>query len=262
MTHDAFVLSDVGRVREHNEDDSLVLPDDGVYVVADGMGGHACGEVASRISVQSIEEFYRDPQITETLQEIYRGLRSDGDAAAGRSFHEFRLRSAIEYGNRQIHVAASEDDRLSDMGTTIVGIAFQGRRVYVAYVGDSRAYRLRGGRIELLTEDHSLANEFIRLNVLRREDLPRFPYKNVIVRALGLQEEVVVDTFYRTSRPGDRYMLCSDGLSDLVTDDEIQQALATADGSAPAAGALVSLALERGGTDNITVLVVDVVADA
>lgn len=258
MIHDAFVLSDVGCVREHNEDDSLVLPDAEVYVVADGMGGHACGEVASRISVQSIEEFYRDPVITEKLRDIYRGLRQDGDAGAGRSFHEFRLRSAIEYGNRQIHVTATGDERLSDMGTTIVGIAFSGQRVYVAYVGDSRAYRMRAGHIELMTEDHSLANEFIRLNVLRVEDLPRFPYKNVIVRALGLQEEVVVDTFYRTARVGDRYVLCSDGLSDLVVDEEIGEVLVENPGAVEAANALVDLALERGGNDNVTVLVVDI----
>ena len=258
MNHDVFVLSDVGRVREHNEDDSLVLPGFDVYVVADGMGGHACGEVASRLSVEAVEEFYTDSTLTKRLRKLYRTLKADGDAGGARTFQEFRLRSAIEYGNRQIYMHACQDERLADMGTTIVGFAFAGKRVYVAHVGDSRAYRCRGGETEQLTEDHSLANEFIRLNVLRREDLPRFPYKNVIVRALGLQEEVTVDTLYRTARAGDRFMLCSDGLSDLVPDDEINEILIGSGGASIAAEALVARALEYGGVDNITVLVVDV----
>ncbi len=258
MSHDVFVLSDVGRVREHNEDDSLVLPGCQVYVVADGMGGHASGEVASRLSVESIEEFYGDQALTKRLRSLYRTLKSDGDAGGARTFQEFRLRSAIEYGNRQIYMHACQDEQLADMGTTIVGVAFAGKRVYVAHVGDSRAYRYRDGSTEQLTEDHSLANEFIRLNVLRREDLPRFPYKNVIVRALGLQEEVTVDTLYRTARPGDRFMLCSDGLTDLVPDKEINEILDANPGASAASEQLVARALDYGGVDNITVLVVDV----
>ncbi|MGM0577258.1 MAG: protein phosphatase 2C domain-containing protein [Myxococcota bacterium] len=256
MNHDAFVLSDVGRVRGHNEDDSLVLPDEQVYVVADGMGGHASGEVASRLSVMSVEEFYRDGGVGGDLRSLYRQLRREGDDSAARTFHEFRLRSAIEYGNRQIFERASEDEALEDMGTTLVGLAFARNRVYVGYVGDSRAYRFRRGRLEQLTEDHSLANEFIRMKVLRPEDLPRFPYKNVIVRALGLQQEVDVDTFYKTSRPGDRYLLCTDGLTDLVDDVEIAEILGSVEGSRAAAEALVDRALEYGGVDNVTVLMV------
>ncbi len=257
MTYDAYVLSDVGRVREHNEDDALMLPSHHVFVVADGMGGHACGEVAARISVQSIHEFYADPELTSRLQQLYKGLRKDNQLNGVRSFHQFRLKSAIEYGNRQIHHQSTQDEDLADMGTTVVGIAFVKSRVYVAHVGDSRAYRLRKGRLVQLTEDHSLANEFIRMNVLKPEDLPRFPYKNVIVRALGLQEDVAVDTFYRQARPGDRYMLCSDGLSDLVSNDEIGDILLGATDVRTAARVLVERALELGGVDNITVLVVD-----
>lgn len=258
MIRDAYVLSDVGRVREHNEDDSLMLPADEVFVVADGMGGHACGEVAARISVQSVYEFYRDPNLTSRLRGLYDTLRREGELNGVRSYHEFRLKSAIEYGNRQIYHQASQDERLSDMGTTIVGLAFVGSRVYVGHVGDSRAYRLRQGRVEQLTEDHSLANEFIRMNVLKKEDLPRFPYKNVIVRALGLQEDVTVDTFYRSTRPGDRYLLCSDGLSDLVGDEEMAQILSATGTPREATERLVDLALGYGGIDNVTVLVVDV----
>ncbi|MCB9727507.1 MAG: Stp1/IreP family PP2C-type Ser/Thr phosphatase [Deltaproteobacteria bacterium] len=258
MTYDAFVVSDVGRVRGHNEDDSLVLPEHGVYVVADGMGGHACGEVASRVSVQSIEEFYTNRERAKSLRAEYRALRAEGGAQEVVSFDEYRLRTAFEYGNAEIFKHASQDEQLADMGTTIVGLAFSKKRVYIAHVGDSRAYRQRRGSLEQLTQDHSLANEFIRMNVLRPEDLPRFPYKNVIVRALGLQQEVVVDTCYRTVKPGDRYLLCSDGLTDLVEDGEIEEILTAIEGPRRAAEALVERALDHGGVDNVTVLITDV----
>ncbi|MFT7579612.1 MAG: serine/threonine protein phosphatase PrpC [Myxococcota bacterium] len=258
MNLDAFAITEVGCVREHNEDDCLLLPDEQLFVVADGMGGHACGEVASRISVESLEAFYSDPNLTAQLEKAYHELREDGRLTDLSSFHEFRLRSAIEYGNLQIFREAGTDPQLEDMGTTIVSLAFVGSRVYVGHVGDSRAYRYRQGRLFRLTEDHSLANEYIRMRVLRPEDLPQFPYKNVIVRALGLQEDVVVDTYYRTSRPGDRYMLCSDGLTDLVDDEEIFEILAAWPGAANAANELCRRALAYGGIDNVTVLVVDI----
>ncbi len=261
MTFDAYVLTDVGCVREHNEDDSLMAPEEHVYVVADGMGGHNCGEVASYLAVRSVQEFYADNDLTKRLQHLYDDLRGKEGLGDISSFHEFRLRSAIEYGNLQIFRQASTDPRLEDMGTTIVGIAFTGNRVYIGHVGDSRAYRLRQGKLEQLTEDHSLANEYIRMNLLRPEDLPYFPYKNVIVRALGLQEDVDVDTFYRTTRPGDRYLLCSDGLTDMVTDAEIAEVLASIEGASTAAEVLVQRALDYGGVDNVTVLIVDVHAD-
>lgn len=258
MSLTAAVMSDVGCVREHNEDDSLVLDPHQVYVVADGMGGHACGEVASYISVRSVEEFYADEQLTERLKSLYAELRGNPEELGEvSSFNEFRLRSAIEYGNLQIFRQASSDSRLEDMGTTIVGLAFVGSRAYVGHVGDSRAYRSRRGELLQLTEDHSLANEYIKMSLLRPEDLPYFPYKNVIVRALGLQEEVEVDTNYYTCRPGDRYMLCSDGLTDLVSDAEILEIMTASDTPDAASQALVQRALDYGGVDNVTVLVVD-----
>ena len=257
MMFEAFAMTDVGCVREHNEDDHLVLDDQGVFVVADGMGGHACGEVASRISIESVSAFYKDEAITGRLRELYKNHWRDEPMLGLSSFNEFRLKSAIEYGNLQIYREASTDPALEDMGTTIVGLAFVGARCYVAHVGDSRAYRYRRGRLVQLTEDHSLANEYLRMRVLRREDLPTFPYKNVIVRALGLQDEVIVDTQARTCRPEDRYLLCSDGLTDLVSDEEIFEILASLPGAQNAAQELVRRALQYGGVDNVTVLVVD-----
>jgi len=263
MTHDVFVLSDVGRVRQHNEDDCLVIPDQKVYVVADGMGGHACGEVASRISVESIAEFYGDPERSDALRTTYKALKDEDQHSeepdeALNSFHQYRLRTAVEFGNRQIFKQASRDPRFNDMGTTVVSISFSGSRVYCAYVGDSRVYRMRDDTLDQLTEDHSLANEFIRLGVLKREDLPSFPYKNVIVRALGLQEEVEVDSFYRTAKPGDRFLLCSDGLTDLVSDEEMAGILRDVKGAKAATEALVADALDLGGVDNVTVMIVDI----
>ena len=262
MILDACALTDVGCVREHNEDDHIVLGDQGVYVVADGMGGHACGEVASRISVESIAAFYKDVDVTRRLREIYFKHWGDEGMTALAGFNEFRLKSAIEYGNLQIYREAATDPALEDMGTTVVGLAFVGTRVYVGHVGDSRAYRYRRGRLLQLTEDHSLANEYLRMRVLRREDLPHFPYKNVIVRALGLQDEVVVDTHARTCRPGDRYLLCSDGLTDLVSDEEIFEVLASWSGAEVASRELVRRAIQYGGVDNVTVLIIDAHAQA
>jgi serine/threonine protein phosphatase PrpC len=257
MIFDAFALTDVGCVREHNEDDHVLIPEQGVFVVADGMGGHACGEVASRISVESISAFYQDSTVTARLREVYDRHWRDEAMAHLSSFNEFRLKSAIEYGNLQIFREAGTDPALEDMGTTIVGLSFVGGRCYVAHVGDSRAYRFRRGRLLQLTEDHSLANEYLRMRVLRREDLPHFPYKNVIVRALGLQDDVAVDTQARTCRPEDRYLLCSDGLTDLVSDEEIYEVLSGWDGAQNAAQELVRRALQYGGIDNVTVLIVD-----
>jgi serine/threonine protein phosphatase PrpC len=187
----------------------------------------------------------------------FKTLKADGGAQDVASFDEFRLRAAFEYGNAEIFKHASTNEAMTDMGTTIVGLAFCKKRVYIAHVGDSRAYRLRRDTLEQLTQDHSLANEFIRMNVLRPEDLPKFPYKNVIVRALGLQQDVIVDTAYRTAKPGDRYLLCSDGLTDLVDDAEIQDILVSTPGAEAAAEALVARALHYGGIDNITVLIAD-----
>lgn len=257
LQFDAHVISDTGYVREQNEDDSLVLAEHGLYVVADGMGGHSCGEVASLTAVTSLREFFSNDAITDGIQKLYDQLKETDETEGMSGFHEFRLRSALEYGNLQIYRKAQSSPHLADMGTTIVAIAFVGSRVYLGHVGDSRAYRLRGDQFTQLTEDHSLANEYIRLNLLRREDLRYFPYKNVIVRALGLQEDVEVDTQFRSCRPADRFMLCSDGLSDLVSDAEIKEILTEYAAPADACDRLLALALDYGGVDNITALVVD-----
>ena len=214
--------TDTGKVRARNEDAFLALPEQGLWVVADGMGGHSCGEVAAQICVSAIKSFFEDEELTEKLRGIYQEQRKrNPNGSLPSAFAEFRLQRAVESANRSIFNTAQRFDSHKDMGTTVVAVSFSKSRVYIAHVGDSRVYRIRGRRIEQMTEDHSLANEYVRLNILRKEDVRHFPYRNVIVRALGLGDRVKVDTCYRSSRANDVYLLCSDGLSDLVTEEEM-----------------------------------------
>jgi PPM family protein phosphatase len=242
----ASVQTDAGCVRANNEDcgryvcpsDPQVIADKGVLaVVADGMGGHASGEVASHLAVEVISRAYYE---------------AEGDAHAA-------LQEAIKQANREIFSAASEKESLKGMGTTCVALAVKGRRAYCAHVGDSRLYVVRDDHIYQLTEDHSAVMEMVRLGIISREDARHHPDKNVILRAVGTQAEVEVETWREPAdvRAGDQFLLCSDGLSDLVAADEIRGALAAHDPHA-ASAALVALARERGGHDNITVAVVRV----
>ena len=256
----SYVISDVGRVRPDNEDNYFVDESRSLFVVADGMGGHVSGEVASRICVESIEAAYRDEHTENAVHEQYETARAGGRTE--KPYTEFALQTALEYANDAIFRAARRQPDRRDMGTTVVALHFDEENVYVGHVGDSRAYRLRGGDFTQLSEDHSLANEYVKLRLLRPEDVPRFMHKNVIVRALGLTEQVQVDTQARSYESGDRFLLCSDGLTDLVGDDSIAEAIATAAEPEEACQELVTLALRQGGIDNITVLCVFVDDDA
>jgi protein phosphatase len=246
-------LTDVGLVREGNEDALLLLEDADLYVVADGMGGHACGEVASAFTIEAIRAFYESPDITQRVRAA--AERTKG-AKSNPSFHSLRLRKAVESANLSVFRLAQEHVQLRDMGTTVVAVAFAGSRIYVANVGDSRVYRMRDGELLQLTEDHSLLNEYIRLNLLQPHEIEDFPYKNVIVRALGLQDAVEVDITSTTVRPGDQILLCTDGLTDLVRDREIGRILQFAPTAADACEELTRRAKEMGGHDNITSLII------
>lgn len=256
-------MTDVGLVREGNEDALVLMDDEDLFVVADGMGGHACGEVASAFTIEAIKAFYRSSDITRRVRSAHRrAIKGGTDAQRDVSYHALRLRKAVESANISVFRLAQQHEQLRDMGTTVVATAFAGNRLYVANVGDSRVYRLRAnGRtsareIEQLTEDHSLLNEYIKMNLLGPEEIENFPYKNVIVRALGLQEQVVVDIFDFGVRMGDQVLLCSDGLTDLVRDHEIRDVLADAPTAEAACIRLTEMAKARGGHDNITTLVI------
>ena len=258
FTLESFGLTDVGLVRDGNEDALLLLEEETLYVVADGMGGHSAGEVASAFTIEALRAFYGNPDLTRRVKSSYlRSRRAKQEMTeAEASHHALRLRKAVESANISVFRLAQQHEQLRDMGTTVVAAKFQKNRVHIANVGDSRLYRVRSGKLQQLTEDHSLLNEYIRMNLLQPEEIETFPYKNVIVRALGLQESVTVDLFVSGVRRGDQFLLCSDGLTDLVRDEEIAAILRNAPAASVACHRLTELAKARGGHDNITTLLV------
>jgi protein phosphatase len=232
-----FGLTDAGKVRQNNEDAMLVGDgeDQTLFVVADGIGGFEAGEVASSLAV-----------------DVLKGLHPDKP-----------FETAIAAANRRILAAGRGDEKLSGMGTTVVAIRFGGTQreptAEVAHVGDSRAYLVRGGEMNPITEDHSLVAELVRSGDLTRDQAAEHPQKNLITRALGADEEVDVDTTVLPVEVGDRVLLCSDGLSDMVSESRISEILLESpDDPEQAANSLLSAALDAGGNDNITVVVVDV----
>jgi len=239
--------TNVGMKRTHNEDNFSIIEDSGLYVVADGMGGHASGEVASKMAVDSLKEFFaataQDPERTWP----YKMDRSKG-------YEENRLITGIKLANLRIYESAQRDPRQRGMGTTVVAMFAVEDGVYVAHVGDSRIYRVRDGKIEQLTEDHSLLNDYIKMKRLTPEEIANFPHKNVIVRALGMKDTVKVDTRYEQPRAGDTYLLCSDGLSGPVTDPEMLEIISGTQDLKTAATKLIERGNQNGGPDNITVV--------
>jgi serine/threonine protein phosphatase PrpC len=232
-----FGLTHAGKVRQNNEDALLVGEgeDETLFVVADGIGGFEAGEVASSLAVDVLKDLQPDEP----------------------------FKAAIGEANRRIVAAGRVDEKLSGMGTTVVAIRFGGKQgepvVEVAHVGDSRAYLMRGGVMNPITEDHSLVAELVRSGDLTRDQAAEHPQKNLITRALGADEEVDVDTAVLSVEAGDRILLCSDGLSDMVSEAGISEILADSpDDPERAARGLLSAALDAGGNDNITVVVVDV----
>ena len=239
--------------RTHNEDNYTCLDEDHLYVVADGMGGHASGEVASQMAIDTLREFFKattaDPEATWP----YKMDKSRG-------YEENRLITSIKLANLRIYEAAQRDPKLRGMGTTAVGILVVDDGVLIAHVGDSRVYRVRGGKMEQLTEDHSLLNDYIKMKRLSEEEIANFPHKNVIVRALGMKETVKVDTQLDKPQPGDIYVLCSDGLCGPASDQEIEEiVLAEQKDMKAAASKLIERANSNGGPDNITVVLAKVI---
>lgn len=242
-------MTDVGCTREHNEDDFYLSDgEDALCVVADGMGGHRSGEVASAMAIRAIVEFYRETSVDGKGD----GQLTDGETE--RSLDEYRLVKAIRMANKAVFQAASESELYRGMGTTVVSGFFTERGVYLAHIGDSRAYRFRDGVLQQQTEDHSLANEYVRMGILKPADVEHFPYKNVITRACGLNDEVEVEVIFRDVLPGDIYLLCSDGLTDMVKDSHIEELFKKHSDLEKLAKVLIDKANENGGVDNITLI--------
>ena len=248
-------LTDVGRVRDHNEDNLGVSLRDNLYVVADGMGGHAAGEVASQIAVDVLIDYFREPG-REDLD-----VTRPGATAATRPdrTHQLRLARGVEMANRRVHEMGQRSGDRRGMGTTIVALQVTERTVHIAHVGDSRIYRLRDERLEQVTQDHSWFAELqASADALDAETLSYAErYKNVITRALGMHETVEVDVCCEPLREGDLYLLCSDGLHDMVDDERITGIiLEHLDDLELCCERLIAEANAQGGEDNVTVMLV------
>lgn len=246
--------TDVGLKRGHNEDTFAVDAEFNLYMVADGMGGHSSGEVASRMACEAIVEFFRDTAQDADMTWPYKMEK-------GLGYEANRLSVAIKLANLRIHEGAQSNPAQRGMGTTIVAVRFSEYGLIVGHVGDSRVYLFRDDGLRQVTEDHSLLNDYIKMKDLTAEEIENFPHKNVIVRALGMKSTVQVDVESVSPRAGDVYLLCSDGLSGMVTDAGLERIVRDAlpRGLADTCGALIDAANEAGGTDNITVVLIRVV---
>jgi protein phosphatase len=240
--------TDVGMKREHNEDSFLVNEDLGLFVVCDGMGGHAGGETASRLAVQTIEKELISAKLrTDDPFSVQVPLAESPLAGA--------LREAVEGACAAVFRSSRANPELAGMGTTCITLLVHGDHALLGHVGDSRAYLVRDGEVFQLSEDHSLVNEQVRAGLLTEEEARHSRLKNIITRSVGFEEDVLVDVLGVETRAGDRFLLCSDGLSNLVETDEIRDALAQ-DDLAQVPELLIQLANSRGGDDNITVVAV------
>jgi protein phosphatase len=242
--------TDVGMKRSHNEDYFALIEDEQLFLVADGMGGHACGEVASKLSADVIGEFYQHSKDMEATWPY----RYDHSL----SYVENRMVAAIRLANARIFQKSQGDPNLRGMGTTIVGCLILGNFAYVAHVGDSRCYRVSNGEIQPLTRDHSLLEDYKDARPdMTDEEARNFPHKNVITRALGMRENVQVDINKFEINDGDRFVLCSDGLSGMLEDDEIHTIVSEAADLEASVATLIDRANEEGGTDNVTAMVIE-----
>ena len=244
--------TNVGMKRTLNEDAFLLLPEESLFCVADGMGGHASGEVASRIAVEEMAEFFR---VTGRDEDATWPFRED----PARSYDENRLITGIKLANVRIHERGQSDAKLRNMGTTLVSAFLPrgGDGALVGHVGDSRVYHWRRGAIRQVTEDHSLLNDYIKSKKLTPEEIQAFPHKNVIVRALGMRPHVEVDLLRERLEPEDVLLLCCDGLTGMVPDPKIAEIIRGHPGDLQSAcDALVAAANEAGGVDNITCVLV------
>jgi serine/threonine protein phosphatase PrpC/CRP-like cAMP-binding protein len=252
-----FAATDVGRQREHNEDNFLIDPALNLFVVADGMGGHAAGEVASQIAVHEVSRVCRES--TELIKRYEKDAKAEDRTAILAA-----LEHSIQVACGSIFHRGQAEQEKRGMGTTTSCMLIAGDRGFIAHVGDSRVYMLRQGQVHQLTEDHSLINELVRRGKIQRDQIEGTPYakyKNAVTRAVGAYESVEVDTIDFEVLPGDQFLLCSDGLHAYLKDNDLPEILA-ADDVADAPKTFVALANAGGGHDNITAICIRVEAKA
>ncbi|MFZ3202090.1 MAG: PP2C family serine/threonine-protein phosphatase [Candidatus Acidiferrales bacterium] len=245
--------TDTGRVRENNEDSYGSAPEIGLFVLSDGMGGMASGEIASRLAVETILAHCREGQANPSLPLVGERIEGINDASN-------RLASAIRLANQVIFRAAQKNPLQHGMGATVVAVRFTKQLLCLANAGDSRVYRLRAGALQQLTEDHSFIAESVRRGFMSEEEAGASKLQNVLLRALGVDPELEADVTEDLVLEGDTFLLCSDGLTRELSDSQIAAVLQHAHDPRKAAGSLVDLANRAGGGDNITAVVLRDVA--
>ncbi len=248
---DAYGLTDVGKKRKHNEDAYALDEGEGLFIVADGMGGHAAGEVAAKITVETIEEFIA---ATRQKEEATWPFKYNHEL----HFNSNRLAIAIEKANERVMSAVAAQPWLKGMGTTVVAGLLNEKILSLAHVGDSRAYLYRAGELTRLTDDHSWVHEQVSAGILTEEEAKTHPLKNVVTRALGGGPSVAPDLREMEFSRGDAFLFCSDGLTTMLSDEEIRDSIAVDEMRTAEAlcQGLVDLANDKGGVDNITVVYV------
>jgi serine/threonine protein phosphatase PrpC len=243
-----WAATDVGRVRDHNEDNFLVDRKLNLFIVADGMGGHAAGEVASALAVNTVRE------VVSRNQDMISELRDENPATTRRDVLNL-LERAVQDACTAIHEIALAQSEKRGMGTTLSALLVIGHRGFIAHVGDSRIYLVRVGKVHQLTEDHSLINELVKRGKIKKEEAVDSPYRNAVTRAVGVYPSVEVDTLDFDAVPGDQFILASDGLTGYLKEHEIPAMLDASD-VRTIPDRLIDLANERGGRDNITCVIV------
>jgi len=244
----SYGTTDTGRVREKNEDDFLIDDERYLYIVADGMGGHAGGGFASSNAVRLVhEELIRLEQTQDTTQPLMGG--------AGKTLIQIRLEHAIKFANREIFNLSLKESSLRGMGTTLTALQFDNECANLAHVGDSRTYLIQDGEMKQLTRDHSYVQEQVDAGLITPEEARTHPLKNIITRSMGHERELQVDLLKFEYKPQDRFLLCSDGLTNMLSDQDLLALVQEMDID-PAAHEMVKQANEKGGQDNITVVIV------
>jgi PPM family protein phosphatase len=244
-------VTDVGKVRDHNEDTIGSQPEIGLWVLADGMGGYNAGEVASGIAVKTIVDL--------VTQACKREKRGEIESGTGYMRQTIVLRDAIHRANKVINQTAQSQPQCEGMGTTLVASLFYDNKVSIAHVGDSRMYRLRGNRFEQITMDHSLLQELVDRGFYSQEEAQRSTNRNYVTRALGVEANVEVEVQEIDVQKGDYFLMCSDGLPDMVEDEDIHLTISTFSNDVRTVGEqLIKLTNDNGGRDNVSVILVRV----
>jgi serine/threonine protein phosphatase PrpC len=235
--------TDQGLVRANNEDKFYLDEKLGLLVVADGMGGHASGEIASNLAVNVIRDYFQGPQ------------KLIGASNPAYSEATNKLNCAISLANQAVYEAAQSSPQFKGMGTTVVAVLLTGNRLSIAHIGDSRAYLIRAGLIDQLTDDHSMVNEQVKRDIISKEEAAKSEMRNILTKALGISAEMEADLDELTMFGDDILFLCSDGLNTMLSDKAMLEIISVAGNSAAACDALINAANEQGGKDNITVVI-------